>query len=205
MILYKKFATFLVICNLVVLVGSFNVLGIRINQVLASEAFQTLVEEETTEVSFLGLMTKASSNQRNINVEVISKKWIYDLTDEDYNNLLKIVEAEAGGEDQTGKMLVANVVLNRVDSGEFPDSVTSVIFQKKEGVSQFSPISDGRFDTVTVSDETVEAVELVLLGEDMSMGALYFTSRQYADPSRMVWFDTYLTKLFAYGNHEFFA
>ena len=42
------------------------------------------------------------------------------MSDEDYKNLLKIVEAEAGGEDVKGKILVANVIFNRVKIRSFP-------------------------------------------------------------------------------------
>ena len=44
-----------------------------------------------------------------------------DYTESDYNVLLRIVQAEAGGCDMKGKILVANVILNRVESDEFPD------------------------------------------------------------------------------------
>ena len=123
----------------------------------------------------------------------------------EYDNLLRIVEAEAGGEDIIGKMLVANVVLNRVEDKQFPNSINEVIFQEDNGVTQFSPISDGRFYTVTVSKETVEAVNRVLQGEDNSRGALYFAARKSANEENMKWFDEKLERLFAYGGHEFFS
>lgn len=78
-----------------------------------------------------------------IHCGVLEKKPVYQLNDADYEALLKIVEAEAGGEDENGKLLVANVVLNRVNSNIFPDTVTGVVYQKEFGVCQFSPVSDG--------------------------------------------------------------
>ena len=134
------------------------------------------------------------TKERNINV-----------TQSEYDNLLRIVEAEAGGEDIIGKMLVANVILNRVEDKQFPNSINEVIFQEDNGVTQFSPISDGRFYTVTVSEETVEAVNRVLQGEDNSRGALYFAARKLANEENMKWFDEKLERLFAYGGHEFFS
>ena len=103
-----------------------------------------------------------------------------------------------------GKMLVAGVVLNRVESQKFPNTVKQVVFQQENGVAQFSPIRDGRYYSVSVSDETIEAVTRVLYGEDLSKGALYFASRKYANPERMAWFDNHLTLLFSHGGHEFF-
>lgn len=127
------------------------------------------------------------------------------LSNQDKRVLQRIVEAEATGEDIRGKMLVANVVLNRVNKkNEFPDNVTDVVFERSSGVYQFSPIQDGRYWSVKITDETKEAVERVLRGEDLSEGALYFMARKYADPDNVVWFDRSLTWLFAYGEHEFY-
>ncbi|WP_238483780.1 cell wall hydrolase [Anaerosporobacter faecicola] len=126
------------------------------------------------------------------------------LGTDDKEVLLRIVEAEATGEDIKGKMLVANVILNRVKSSQFPDTVAEVVFQKNGKTVQFSPIADGRYWSVTISKSTREAVERVLNGEDKSQGALYFSARSKAKKSSMNWFDTHLTWLFKYGGHEFY-
>ena len=63
----------------------------------------------------------------------------FSLEDQEYQVLLKIVEAEAGGEDLTGRVLVANVVMNRVRSDRFPNSVSEVVYQRSGGSVQFSP------------------------------------------------------------------
>lgn len=114
------------------------------------------------------------------------------------------MEAEAGGEDRTGKLLVANVIINRVRAEEFPDTVTEVVYQKVKNVTQFSPVSDGKIETVKVSEETREVVYSALLGEDVSDGALYFVARKIADQEKVCWFDNNLTFLFSYGGHDFF-
>lgn len=127
------------------------------------------------------------------------------LNEQDKAVLLRIVEAEATGEDIRGKMLVANVVLNRVNNeNEFPNNVTDVVFDHSTGVYQFSPIQDGRYWSVNITEGTREAVDRVLRGEDLSQGALYFMARKYADPDNVIWFDNSLTWLFAYGEHEFY-
>ena len=118
--------------------------------------------------------------------------------------LERIVEAEAGGENFTGKVLVANVVLNRVKSKAFPSTIEGVVFSHRGSRYQFSPISDGRYYTVTVSKSTKKAVRSALRGNDPSRGALYFMERAYADSSNVSWFDRALTRLFGYGCHEFY-
>lgn len=151
------------------------------------------------------LVPVSESKQRNITYYRLEKTMLWDITDEDYTTLLKIVEAEAGGEDYTGKLLVANVVLNRVKDESFPDSITEVVYQTSNGRAQFSPVGSGRIEKVTVSEETITAVNDALNGADESEGALYFAARKYADPDKMRWFDEKLLFLFAYGGHEFFT
>ena len=120
-------------------------------------------------------------------------------TEEDYQALLKIVQAEAGGCDEKGKILVANVVMNRVRSDEFPDSIRDVVYEP----AQFQPVSTGSINSVHVSDETVRCVDKALAGEDYSQGALYFMNRKGSGSSAS-WFDRNLDFLFAHDGHEFF-
>lgn len=126
------------------------------------------------------------------------------LTGEEIGMLERIVEAEATGEDIIGKILVANVVLNRLTDDEFPDTVEEVIFQKVGDDYQFSPVADKRYWKVKVTKETKEAVQRALDGEDYSQGALYFMSRKLARKSSIKWFDKNLKWLFKYGAHEFY-
>ncbi|MDE7354289.1 MAG: cell wall hydrolase [Acetatifactor sp.] len=144
------------------------------------------------------------SGQRVVNYQVMESAEVWNLSDEDVEVLLRIVEAEAGSEDEDGRLLVANVVLNRVASDMFPDTVPDVVFQQGKGVTQFSPVASGSYYRVKVSEKTVSAVERALKGEDISQGALYFASRRYASGSKMRWFDEKLTFLFQHGGHEFF-
>lgn len=152
----------------------------------------------------LGIADVAVSGQRVVDYQVVEQKLLYDLDDSELEVLLRIVEAEAGCEDEDGKLLVANVVLNRVNHDKFPGTVTEVVFQQENGVTQFSPVSNGSYYRVQVSEETVNAVGRALMGEDISDGALYFAARKYADSEKMKWFDDNLTFLFQHGGHEFF-
>lgn len=120
-------------------------------------------------------------------------------TDEDYQVLLRIVQAEAGICDKRGKILVADVIINRVLSKEFPNSVKAVVYEP----SQFQPVSNGAINSVKVTAETIECVDRALDGEDYSNGALYFMNRR-GSGSAAPWFDRHLTYLFAHDGHEFF-
>lgn len=200
---YKTGSFILLIWSFILLAGVYNVQAIAQNRTYAKEAYVDGGNWVSREG--VGRTDNSASRQRVVNVSTMERKFVLDITNEDYENLLRIVEAEAGGEDRTGKILVANVILNRVKNEQFPDTVTDVIFQKEEGVCQFSPIHDGRFYSVTVSEETKEAVDAALYGEDCSSGALFFMARAYADKEKAAWFDRNLTKLFTYGGHEFFC
>lgn len=127
------------------------------------------------------------------------------MSDTDYENLLKIVEAEAGTEDIKGRVLIANVIMNRVNHPEFPDNITEVIWEYDNGVPQFSPVADGRINEVTISDETKEAVRMALEGVDYSEGALFFIQKSAAEKHNIAWFEKDLTRLFKHGVHEFYT
>lgn len=205
--MYKKAMSCLLLMNFLFLLGFISIRGIEETRDAAVPAFEMKMDETllaNKESSTIGIAAVAASGQRVVDCNVLEKKLKYDLEPSELEVLYRIVEAEAGGEDENGKLLVANVVFNRMNDEKFPDTVSEVVFQREKGVTQFSPVSDGRYYCVEVSRETVEAVERALEGEDISQGALYFAARKYADSDRMKWFDENLTFLFEYGGHEFF-
>ncbi|MDR1913041.1 MAG: cell wall hydrolase [Clostridiales bacterium] len=108
------------------------------------------------------------------------------------------MSAEAGGEDDIGQILVGNVIFNRVNSKQFPNTVHDVIFQTK----QFEPIINGAYDRAAPSGRTLDAVRRVLAGEDYSKGALYFRTVKGAAPE--CWHERALTPLFDHGSHRFY-
>lgn len=209
--MYKRALAGLVLVHLLFLCSYISVSELRTARVAvamrtpASELKldETLTADKTG--STLGITTVAASGQRVVGYQVLERDALYELDDMELDALYRIVEAEAGSEDEDGKLLVANVVLNRVEDEHFPDTVKGVIFQEVDGEYQFSPVGSGRIYRVTVSDETITAVQRALEGEDLSEGALYFASRRYADGSKMSWFDTHLTYLFQHGGHEFYT
>lgn len=205
--MYKKAMSCLLIINLLFLFSFLCIRGIGVTKETAVPAFEMKLDETllaNKESSIMGIASVATSGQRIVDCNILEKEWKYNLSPTELEVLCRIVEAEAGGEDEEGKLLVANVVLNRVNSDKFPDTVSGVVFQKSKGVTQFSPVSNGRYYCVEISEETLNAVERAMEGEDISRGALYFAARKYANSDRMRWFDEKLTFLFKHGGHEFF-
>ncbi len=204
--MYKKYGILLVLGNMVVLFSFCSLKLTERNQYAATPVFKLQLQEKEQEEAYsrIGRIDRAQSGRRVIDYEILERQK-NTLTEEEFQILCRIVEAEAGGEDIDGRVLVANVILNRVEDEAFPDTVREVVFQKNNGIFQFSPLYDGRYYRVEISEKTQEAVQRALLGEDNSEGALYFVSRGAAAPERMRWFDTHLTRLFEHGGHEFFS
>ena len=75
----------------------------------------------------------------------------------------RCVESEAGNQGLYGKQLVADVILNRVNSPNFPDTISEVILQcGKNGVWQFSVAGDGALEHAVPTEETYEAIRTEL-------------------------------------------
>lgn len=109
--------------------------------------------------------------------------------------LAQLISAEAKGEPYNGKIAVGNVVLNRVNHDQFPDTIKEVIFQK----GQFSPVSNGAIYNEPDS-ESLQAAKEVMNGKKVvGDKALYFYN---PDTSTSSWIFT-RTTLKDIGNHRF--
>ena len=124
----------------------------------------------------------------------------------DYHNgeellwLSAIIHAEARGECFEGKLAVGTVVMNRVESQLYPDTVKDVIFDCRYGV-QFSPTADGTI-YLTPSDESVIAAKLCLEGHRTDSDILFFYNPEISESS---YFRNERTFRFRIGNHEFYS
>lgn len=123
--------------------------------------------------------------------QVISKT----ISREELNLLARLISAEARGEPFVGQVAVGAVVLNRVVSNYFPDSIKRVIYQP----GQFAVVSDGQINNQPTR-QAYRAAETVLNGQDPSRGALYFYNPKTA--KTMQWLSTRST-LVKIGDHVF--
>lgn len=113
--------------------------------------------------------------------------------------LSRIICAESGGESMEGQIAVGNVVLNRMASDEFPNTIPGVIFDRVDGV-QFEPVSNGTVYNSPTS-QSVEAAMRVLNGENTIGSALYF----YAPAlSQGVWINANRSYYKTIGCHRFY-
>ena len=112
----------------------------------------------------------------------------------DVTLLARLVYAEARGEPYKGQVAVAAVVLNRVRSSEFPNTIAGVIYQK----NAFSCVSDGQIN-LTPNAESKRAAQDALGGWDPSGGSLYYYNPNTA-PDSWIFSRTTVTVI---GNHRF--
>ena len=158
------------------------------------QSTEVIVENETEQPS--------ASIEENEEHQVAEPEFVLEFSEEDYQVLCTIVEAEAGDQDAKGRILVANVIINRVKKeGKFGSTIKEVVFAKSGNTYQFSPTRPGgRYYRVTASELTIECVDRALRGEDYSEGALYFCMKT----STNSWFNTKLQFLFKHQDHYFY-
>ena len=119
--------------------------------------------------------------------------------EEDLYWLSRVISAESRGESLLGQIAVGNVVLNRVNSQEFPNTIKAVVFDTKHGV-QFEPTSNGTiYDTPTES--AVLAAKLCLEGAVVVGDCLYFYAPALSAGRWIVNNRTYYTTI---GCHKFY-
>ncbi|HLN61266.1 MAG TPA: cell wall hydrolase [Symbiobacteriaceae bacterium] len=124
---------------------------------------------------------------------------MYTLSNADLDLFQRLVSAEAKGEPFEGQAAVASVVLNRVKSKEFPNTVRGVILQYYGSVPAFSPVDNGQiYQAATASAK--EAVRVALLGYDYSMGAQFFYNSALTDSYNWIRSRTITTVI---GHHRF--
>ena len=109
--------------------------------------------------------------------------------------LARLVYAEARGESYKGKVAVAAVVLNRVRSSSFPNTISGVIYQS----GAFESVSNGSIYN-TPTDECLRAAREAMNGWDPTGGCLYFYNARNVSSSSWILTRTVKTVI---GNHSF--
>lgn len=113
--------------------------------------------------------------------------------------LARIIESESGGESKEGKIAVGNVVLNRVESKDFPNTIYGVIFDNMYGI-QFQPVMNGTIYNEPSTDSYI-AAKLALSGHNTVGESLYFLNPNTASNFWIVYNRKYVCTI---GNHDFY-
>jgi len=121
------------------------------------------------------------------------------MGDEDLYLLAKLITAEAQGEPFEGQVAVGAVVMNRVKSSIFPNTIREVIYQK----NQFSCLP--KLPQTVPTESCLQAAEVAKKGKDPSKGALYYYNPRLSSLEGLRFFATAdITKTVEIGNHIFF-
>lgn len=114
--------------------------------------------------------------------------------------LSRIISAEAAGEPMLGKIAVGNVILNRVRSPQYPNTIYGVIFDRRHG-TQFSPVSFGTIYRTPTADSII-AAKMCLDGANLSSDILFFMNPRIATSN---WISKNRPFAFRIGNHDFYT
>lgn len=144
------------------------------------------------------LDTAYDSEDGNYDLSTVNKSILSSgeefYNEEDLNWLSRIITAEAGNQPLLGQIAVGNVVMNRVASPRFANTVKGVIFQE----GQFDPVRTGGIN-MQPFDSCVVAAKLALEGYNVVGNALFFQQSAYGD---MAEYASLISKI---GAHYFFA
>ncbi|MFC0272691.1 cell wall hydrolase [Metabacillus herbersteinensis] len=168
-----------------------------------------ITNENTQDLRFVGTEVTLDGDQETIITTAVAVAAVQDknipeidvdaaedttITNEEKDLLARLVHAEAEGEPFAGKVAVANVVLNRVEHEQFPDSVEEVIFEE----NAFQPVqNDSIYEPA--DKEAHEAVEEAVDNGELDKEVVYFYNPETAT-SNWIFTREVVKKI---GNHAF--
>ena len=138
--------------------------GLKADGVVGASTYKALGMVKSYEI----LMGQAGSNAQSANGFTSSEVYL----------LAKTIYAEGRGEPYVGQVAIGAVVLNRVRSSDFPNSISGVVYQKHA----FTAVSDGQIN-LTPNETAMKAARDALNGWDPTGGALYYYNPAIATSS----------------------
>lgn len=150
--------------------GELSLAGVKITREISgnmlASSMETLAERNRQEVLEARDREEKREQERRAALEAAHQQ--------ELELLASIIFCEAGNQPYEGQVAVGAVVMNRVNSGLFPDSIEAVIYQS----GQFVPAGTGWLDAVRsqkgYTDSAMQAAKDALAGEDPVEGCLYF-------------------------------
>lgn len=115
---------------------------------------------------------------------------MYGFSEEEFELFQRVVFAEAGNQGFKGKQLVADVILNRLASEQFPDTLEGVLLQE----NQFACVTTGAIYCYALDEESKQAIITELMLERQNEEILFFRTEKFSE---------YGTPAFQYGDHYF--
>ncbi|AEF17150.1 cell wall hydrolase SleB [Thermoanaerobacterium xylanolyticum LX-11] len=145
-----------------------NVNGLTGDMIYPGQVFVIPTSTSGTPSTSSSIRSDVTTNRGSVQRGVIS------YTNADLDLLSRLINAEAGGESYQAKVAVGAVIVNRVKSGIFPNSIKGVIYQvDSNGYYQFTPVENGWINLPATPD-SISAARDALNGVDPTNGALYY-------------------------------
>lgn len=148
------------------------------------------VEEVTTEKETPSKIALESVKTEEQKTEQEPIAQMYGFSEAEFELFQRVVFAEAGNQGFLGKQLVADVILNRLASEQFPDTLEGVLLQE----NQFSCVSTGAIYCYDLDEESKQAIITELMLERQDKDIIFFRTGRFSD---------YGTPAFQYGDHYF--
>lgn len=149
---------------------------------VASTVKTTAVKPKTTKAA----TTTSKETQKITTIANSTKSSAIKYTDEEFEMMCYVIENEAGSLSAKSKIAVSNVIINRVRSSGFGDSISGVLTAQ----GQFTAINNYYNKTNPPTQHTKDCVKRALNGEDYSNGALYYYAPKYCGGSTAAWFES---------------
>ncbi|MGN0601557.1 MAG: cell wall hydrolase [Oscillospiraceae bacterium] len=141
----------------------------------------TSVKPKTTKASVTS--KKAQTTKQIVNTY---SSGTVNYTSEEFEMMCYVLQNEAGYLSESSKIAVSNVILNRVKSPNFPNSISGVLTSN----NQFTSIRNYYNRTNPPTQNTRNCVQRALKGEDNSNGAVYYYAPKYCGGSSAQWFES---------------
>lgn len=154
------------------------------------QTFTKAVEEVTTEKETTVKTALETVKTEEPKTEPESIAQMYGFSAAEFELFQRVVFAEAGNQGFFGKQLVADVILNRLASEQFPDTLGEVLLQK----NQFSCVSTGAIYCYDLDEESKQAIITELMLERQNKDIIFFRTESFSE---------YGTPAFQYGDHYF--
>lgn len=152
---------------------------------------EAITLEEEREIARKKAEEEAKRRAAQTTDVVVVQNPSYDATTDEVLLLAALIQCEAGGEKYEGQVAVGAVVLNRVRSSRYPNSITDVIYSP----GQFTPAGNGKVDAVLargLKETCIKAAQEALNGTDYTNGAISFRQTKSGHAGLVI------------GNHVFF-
>lgn len=169
---------------------------IKISCVIAILLVMLYISYNIEDVKIYSGVFAAKKDQSSTNTQKNTDQSSIDNSGDMIDLLARLINGEARGEPYKGQVAVGAVVMNRVKSSEFPDTISGVIYQK----GQFSCVTDGQFNKPIDENSTVyKAAREAINGADPTNGCVFFYNPK---TSKSKWLYTRPTVI-TIGSHRF--